>query len=153
MQHGADDEGVGQFTERLEGEGVVDGVGDFAGGVSERSDEVEMTPEFIGTHALFVNEGDSWIDVGDVGEPGFPDKRGELDLEPEHLSGVNGGDLIPSGVAHGEIWRGELAEVGRVGEKSPSCVCGDREGLSLMEAMDAHAKATNGGALWFGFRG
>jgi hypothetical protein len=44
-----------------------------------------------------------------VGEPGFPNERGELDLEPEHLSGENGCDLVATRAAHGEIWRGELS--------------------------------------------
>ncbi len=102
---------------------------------------------------MFIDEADAWVDVGDVSEPGFPDKRGELDLEPEHLSGENGSDLVAARAAHGEIWRGELGEVSGVGEKSPRCGSGDGECLSLMESVNAHEKATIGGALWFGFRG
>ena len=102
---------------------------------------------------MFIDEGDAWVDVGDVGEPGFPNERGELDLEPEHLSGENGCDLVATRAAHGEIRRGELGEVGGVGEESPRCLSGDGECLSLMESVNAHEKATIGGALWFGFRG
>lgn len=131
----------------------MDGVGDFTGGGSEGGDEVAMTPEFVGARALFVNEGDAWVDVGDMSEPGFPDKRGELDLEPEHLSWEDGSDLVTAGAAHGEIRRGELGEVGGVGEESPRRGSGDGEYLSLMEGVNAHGKTTNGEALWFGFRG
>ena len=102
---------------------------------------------------MFIDEGDAWVDVGDVGKPGFPNERGELDLEPEHLSGENVCDLVATRATHGEIWRGELSEVGGVGEKSPRRVSGDGESLSLMESVNAHEKDTIGGALWFGFRG
>jgi hypothetical protein len=74
-------------------------------------------------------------------------------LEPEHLSGENGCDLVATRAAHGEIWRGKLGEISRVGEESPRCFSGDGECLSLMESVNAHEKTTIGGALWFGFRG
>lgn len=102
---------------------------------------------------MFIDEGDAWVDVGDVGEPGFPNERGELDLEPEHLSRENGCDLVAARAAHGEIWRGELGEISRIGKESPRCFSGDGECLSLMESVNAHEKTTIGGALWFGFRG
>lgn len=49
LQHGADEERMGQFTEGLEREGVVDGVGDFTSGAREGGYEMAMTPEFVGT--------------------------------------------------------------------------------------------------------
>ena len=131
----------------------MDGVGDFTGGGSEGGDKVAMTPEFVGTRALFIDEGDTWVDVGDMSEPGFPDERGELDLEPEHLSGENGGDLVAARATHGEIGRGELGEVGGVGEECPRRGSGDGECLSLVKGVNTHEKTTNGEALWFGFRG
>lgn len=131
----------------------MDGVGDFTGGISEWSDEVAVAPEFVGTRALFINEGDAWVDMGDVSEPGFPDKRGELDLEPEHLSWEHRCDLVTAGATHREIGRSELGEIGGVGEESPRRGSGDGEYLSLMEGVNAHEKPTNGGRLWFGFRG
>ncbi len=102
---------------------------------------------------MFIDEGDAWVDVRDVGKPGFPDERSELDLEPEHLAWEHRCDLVAARATHGEIGRGELSEVGGVGEESPRRVSGDGESLSLMESVNAHEKVTIGGVLWFGFRG
>lgn len=137
-QHGTDEDGVGDFAKGLKGESVVNGVYDLARGIGERVDEVAVTPQFVGAGALLVDEGDAGIDMGDVSEPSFPDERGELDLKPKHLTGENGGHLIPARAAHGEIGRGEVGEVGRIGEEIPGSGGRNREGLGLMQRMDDH---------------
>lgn len=116
----------------------MDGVSDLARGFGERGDEVAVTPEMVGAGALLVDEGDAGIDMSDVGEPSFPDERGELDLKPEHLTGKNGGNLITAGASHGEVWRGESGEIGRIGEEIPGSGGRNREGLRLMQSMDDH---------------
>ncbi len=116
----------------------MDGVSDLARGFGERGDEVAVTPEMVGAGALLVDEGDAGIDMSDVGEPSFPDERGELDLKPEHLTGKNGGNLITAGASHGEVWWGESGEIGRIGEEIPGSGGRNREGLRLMQGMDDH---------------
>lgn len=142
-----------ELTERLEGKGVVNGIGDFARQIRQWGNQMAMTPKLVGPGALFIDERDARVDVGDVSEPGFPDKRRELDLEPEHLPWENGCDLVSARTAQSEIWRGELGEVSWVREKVPRFSSRNAEFLSLMEGVNAHKKTTNGETMWFGFRG
>ena len=116
----------------------MDGVSDLARGFGERGDEVAVAPELVGSGALLIDEGNAGIDMSDVGEPRFPDERGELDLKPKHLTGENGSDLITARAAHGEVWWCEPGEIGRIGEEIPGSGGRNREGLGLMKGMDDH---------------
>lgn len=126
---------MGELAEGEKGQGVIDGIADLAGGVAERGDEVAVAPDFIGAGALLINETDAGIDVGDLGDPGFPEEGGELDLEPEHLTWENGVNLIAVGATHGHVGRGELGEIGGVGKEVPGGSCGDGEDLGLMKSV------------------
>jgi hypothetical protein len=114
---------------------------------------VAVAPEFVGAGALLVDEGGAGIDVGDVGEPGLPEAGSEADLEPEHLAGEDGGGLIATGAAHGEVGWGEAGEVGGVGEEVPGGGGGDGQGLGLVEGVEDHKEGTPDERGWFGIRG
>ena len=76
--------------------------------------------------------------MGDVSDPGPPNERSQANLEPEHLTGKNRRSVFASWVAHGEIWRGEVRQVGGVCEEVPGRRGGDGQDLGLMEGVQSH---------------
>ncbi len=138
---------MGEFAEGVEGEGVVDGVGHFAGGGAQRCDKVAMPPDFVGAGALFIDETHAGIDMGDLGDPGFPNEWGKLDLEPEHLTGKDWVGLVSIWAAHGHVWGGELREVGGIGKERPSGAGRNGQSLRLVEGMEFHEEKNASQAL------